>query len=810
MYTRNEKIIPINIEKEMKDSYINYAMSVIVGRALPDVRDGLKPVHRRILFAMNELNLQHSKPYKKSARIVGETLGKYHPHGDVAVYESLVRMVQTFSMRYPLIDGQGNFGSVDGDSAAAMRYTEARFHTIAELMLADIDRDTVDFIPNFDESLQEPLVLPAKIPNLLINGSSGIAVGMATNIPPHNLSEIVDGVIAVIDNPDITAKELMKIIKGPDFPTGGIIRGLSGIRSMFKNGRGILKMYARASIEQQKNNREAIIITEIPYQVNKATLIENIANLVNDKRLEGISNIRDESDKDGLRIVVDLKRDANAQIVLNQLYKNTQMEDSFGVIMLALVDGHPKVLNMKQMLEEYIRHRKEVTIRRIKYELAHAQERAHILEGLRIAVHNLDDVIKIIRKSPSQAEAKTALIAKFDLSQRQAQAILEMPLGKLTGLEIDKLEKEYLELIKTIEMYQSILKSDKKIMDIIKEELVVIRKKYGDERRTEILAEEQDMDIEDLIAEEDVVITVTHGGYIKRLPVSAYRKQKRGGKGVTGMETKEEDFVEDLFVASTHDYMLFFTNVGRVYWLKAHEIPQAGRVTKGKAIVNLLQLSSNEKIQTMINVSSFEKEKNLIMVTKQGVIKKTALEAYSNPRKGGIVAINLDKDDELISVKVTNGQEEIVLATKLGKAIRFPETQIRAMGRTAHGIRGIRLAKGDETIGMEIVKDATTLLTVAQKGFGKRSDFAEYRKQSRGGKGVINLKVTDKNGAVVSIMSVKDTDELMVITQEGMIVRMALKDIRVIGRSTQGVRIISLNGDDKVMSIAKVVAKEDE
>jgi len=808
MYDRNTKIIPVDIEDEMKASYISYAMSVIVGRALPDVRDGLKPVHRRILYVMKELGLEHNKPYKKSARIVGECLGKYHPHGDMAVYDALVRMVQDFSLRYPLIDGQGNFGSIDGDAPAAMRYTEARLAEIAEEMLLDIDKDTVDFVPNFDESLTEPVVLPALLPNLLVNGSSGIAVGMATNIPPHNLSEIVDGIVEVIDNPEIEVEELMKIIKGPDFPTGGFICGTEGLKEAYSTGRGVIKLRAKAMIEKQKSGKEAIVITEIPYQVNKANLIEQIAKLVEEKKIEGISDLRDESDKEGMRIVVELKRDAPSRVILNQLYKHTQMESSFGIIMLALVDNRPRVLSLKEMIQEYIKHRKNVIIRRTNFELEKAKKRAHILEGLKIALANLDKVIKTIRQSKSVGEAKEALMKNFKLTGEQAQAILEMQLQKLTALERQKIDEEYLTLIKNIQLYEAILKSEKKVLEIIKEEVINLKKKYGDERLTEIIPEEEELEIEDLIAEEDVVITISHNGYIKRLPVSAYRRQKRGGKGVSGAELKEEDFIEHLFIASTHDYILFFTNIGKVHWLKVYDIPQAGRTAKGKPIINLLELEQNEKISAFVPVREFKEDEYLIMATKNGLVKKTSLGAFSHPRKGGIIGITLEKNDELIEVELTGGKEEIILATHQGKAIRFSEEEIRDMGRSARGVRGIKLDKNDKVIGMEIVKKDATLLTVTSLGYGKRTPVEEYRCQSRGGKGIINIKVTKKNGEVVGLKTVGDKDEIMIISEAGMLVRCLVKDIRATGRSAQGVRIIRLEDKDRVSSIASIVEEE--
>jgi DNA gyrase subunit A len=809
MYTKGEKIIPIYIEKEMKDSYISYAMSVIVGRALPDVRDGLKPVHRRILYAMKELNLEHNKPYRKSARIVGDTLGKYHPHGDTAVYDALVRMVQDFSLRYPLIDGQGNFGSVDGDTAAAMRYTEARLSSITDWMLQDLEKDTVNFSPNFDESLKEPVILPAALPNLLINGSSGIAVGMATNIPPHNLGEVVEGVKLIIDKPDCDIKELMRIVKGPDFPTGGFICGREGIREAYLTGRGRLKMRAKASVQQMKNGKEAIVVSEIPYQVNKTNLISSIAKLVQERKIEGISDLRDESDKDGMRMVVDLRRGANAEIILNQLFKRTQMEETFGVIMLALVNNQPRVLNLKQLLEYYVKHRKEIIIRRTRFELRKAEERAHIVEGLKIALAHLDKIIKAIRASKTPAVAREALVKKFKLSEKQAQAILEMQLQRLTALERDKIDKEYLELIKKIEQLKSILASEKKVLALIKEEAAQLVQKFGDERRTQVVAEIEDLEIEDLIAEEDVIITITHSGYIKRLPISAYRKQRHGGRGVTGIATREEDFVEHLFLASTHEHILCFTNKGKVHWLKVHEIPQAGRISKGKAIVNLLHLASGEAVSARVPVKEFDPKRFLVLATKQGLIKKTRLDTFRNPRRAGIVAVSLEKDDELIAAALTDGKQEILLASRQGKALRFKEADVRDMGRAAKGVRAIKLGKKDRVIGMEIVRPEATLLTVTEGGFGKRTSFKEYRRQSRAGKGVINIKVTKKNGEVVGLKSVTDHDEVMIITQQGMVVRCPVKHIRTVGRNTLGVHVIRLVKNDKVSTVASVVKKEE-
>lgn len=809
MYTRNEKIVPVYIEEEVKDSYLNYAMSVIVGRALPDARDGLKPVHRRVLFAMRELGLEHNKPYKKSARIVGEILGKYHPHGDVAVYDTLVRMAQDFSLRYPLVDGQGNFGSVDGDAPAAMRYTEARLEAIAEEALVDIEKNTVNFMPNFDASLSEPVVLPALLPNLLINGSSGIAVGMATNIPPHNLSEVADGIIYLLDHPEAEPKDLMKFVKGPDFPTGGIICGKGGIKDAYNTGKGKLTVRAKATIEHQKGGKDLIVVTEIPYQVQKSGLIENIASLVDDKKIEGISDIRDESDKDGMRIVVELKRDIEPQIVLNQLFKHTQLETTFGIIMLALVESRPRVLNLRQIMECYISHRKVIIRRRTQFDLDKAQKRAHILEGLKIALKFIDRIIKVIKTSKSTPAAKENLMKEFELSDLQAQAILEMQLQRLTALERDKIDAEYAEMLKIIETCKAILASEKKIEAIIKDELEKLKEKYGDERRTDIVGEVEELEVEDLIAEEDVVVTISHNGYIKRLPVSSYRKQKRGGKGVTGAEVKEEDFVEHLFVASTKDYLLIFTDKGQAHWLKVYEIPQASRISKGKAVVNLLQVKSDEKISSTIPIKEFSADKYLIMVTKQGLIKKTALDAYSNPRKGGIIGITLEKGDELIEVKLTDGKQEILIGTAQGKAVRFPEVQVRDMGRGAKGVRGINLAKKDYVIAMEVAQKDSGILTVTSLGFAKRTVLKEYRLTRRGGKGVINIKVTDKNGEAVSLKAVSDNDELMVITQNGMFLRCSVKDIRETGRAAQGVRLIKLADKDRVSCVAPVISEEE-
>lgn len=811
LYAMNEKIIPVPIEDEMRDSYIDYAMSVIVGRALPDVRDGLKPVHRRVLFAMNELGLSHSRPYKKSARIVGEVLGKYHPHGDMSVYDTLVRMVQSFSLRYPLVDGQGNFGSVDGDNAAAMRYTEARLAAVSDELLADIDKKTVDFTANFDESLEEPTVLPSKLPNLLVNGSSGIAVGMATNIPPHNLKEISAGIAALIENPAVTVKDLTKVIKGPDFPTGGLILGREGIRNAFETGRGRIVVRAKAVIETHTTKKDAIIISEIPYQVNKANLIQSIARLVEDKKVEGIYDLRDESDRDGMRIVIELKKDSVPQIILNQLYKHTQMQETFGVIMLALVAGQPRVLNLKQMLEYFIEFRVNVVMRRTRFELEKAEKRAHILEGLKIAIANLDKVIKTIRQAKSPEQAKAALIENFKLSDVQAQAILEMQLQRLTALEREKIDEEYLELIKKIESFKAVLKSRKKVLEIVQSESDEIVKKYGDERRTQIVAAEEEMEIEDLIAEEDVLVTLSHAGYIKRIPVSMYRRQHRGGTGVTGASMKDDDdFIEHMVLVSTHDSILFFTNSGRVYWRKAYEIPQASRQARGKALVNLLSLGPGESISSFLQVKEFDDKRFVVMVTKNGVIKKTNLIHYSRPRTTGINAITLRDKDELVACKLTSGSNEMFIATAGGKAIRFSEKQARDMGRTASGVRAINLGKKDEVIAVEIVDKDSTLLSVTELGFGKKTQFKEYRLQSRGGKGIINVKVTAKNGRVVNALAVEEQDEIIVVTTGGMVVRCPVNQIRTSGRNAQGVRLVRLKDNQKIASAARVVEKDDE
>jgi DNA gyrase subunit A len=806
-----EQNIPVNIEDEMRVAYLDYAMSVIIGRALPDVRDGLKPVHRRTLYAMYDIGSVWNKPYKKSARIVGDVIGKYHPHGDVAVYDTIVRMAQDFSMRHPLVDGQGNFGSVDGDAAAAMRYTEIRMSQLAQELLKDIEKETVEFGPNYDDSLKEPLVLPAGFPNLLVNGSSGIAVGMATNIPPHNLGEIIDGIVALIDNPDIGVKELMKYIQGPDFPTAGFIYGRDGIGSAYETGRGIIQMRARAFVEKViKGERESIIIKELPYQVNKARLIEKIAELIRDKKIEGISDIRDESDREGMRIVIELRKGEQAQIILNQLFKQTQMQDSFGVIMIALVNNQPRILNLKEMLFYFVQHRREIVTRRTEFELKKARERAHILEGLKIALEDIDRVIQLIKKSKTPQEARAELILKFNLDEIQANAILDMKLQRLTGLERQKVIDELKELEDTIKRLLFILEHEEEKLKIIKEELKEIKDKYGDMRRTEIIGEVTEFKIEDLIAEEDMVIAVSHTGYIKRNPIGLYRSQKRGGMGVKAMEVKDEDFVEDLFIASTHSYMMFFSNTGKVRLLKVHEIPQAGRAAKGKAIINLLQLQDGERITAMLSVKEFDEKSFLIMVTERGVVNKTPLSGFSNPRSGGLIAINLDQDDQLIAVRQTDGNKNIFLGTKKGQAIQFKEGEVRVIGRGGRGVKGIELEKNDSVVGMEIVVPNSTILTVLEKGYGKRTRIDEYRVQSRGGKGIINIKITEKNGDVVGIRQVFEEDEIMIVSSEGSLIRLKVKGISVIGRNTQGVKLIDLRNESRVVSIAKLEEKEEE
>ena len=802
------KVVPVNLEHEMKNSYIDYAMSVIVARALPDVRDGLKPVHRRILYAMQEAGMGPTKPYKKSARIVGEVLGKYHPHGDSSVYDAIVRMAQDFSMRYMLADGHGNFGSVDGDPAAAMRYTEVRMSRISELMLQDIDKETVDFVPNYDESLKEPSVLPAKFPQLLVNGTSGIAVGMATNIPPHNMGEVIDGTLMLIDHPDATVEELMTVIKGPDFPTAGLILGTDGIKSAYTTGRGVIKMRANARIETLSNGKPRIIVTELPYQVNKARLVESIAQLVRDKEIEGITALNDESDRTGMRIVIDLRRDANANVILNQLYKHTKLQDSFGVIMLALVDGKPQVLNLKQVLHYYIKHQEDVITRRTQYELKKAQERAHILEGLTIALDHLDAVITTIRESRTADIAKAALMEGFSLSDRQAQAILDLRLQRLTGLEREKIEQEYQETLKAIEEYKAILADENRILGIIKDELTEVKKKYGDARRTKLTIDTSELNVEDLIAEEDVVITLTHGGYVKRIPLDTYRRQNRGGKGVKGMATKEKDFVESMLITTTHHTILFFTNRGRVYQLKAYEIAEASRQAKGTAIINLLQLQAGETITAIIQVKEFNPEAYLFFATKKGIVKKTRLVEYQNLHKGGLNAINLDEDDDLIGVKFTSGSHDIILGTKWGMAIAFSEDDVRPMGRVARGVKGIKLNDGDEVIGMDSLRQNSEVLTVTADGLGKRTEAEEYRVQTRGGKGLINLKVTEKSGDVVGLRVVHPDQELLLITTGGIVLRTNISDIRLISRNTTGVKLMTTAEGDQVASIAVLDQKD--
>ncbi len=803
--------IPVNIIDEMRKSYLDYAMSVIIGRALPDARDGLKPVHRRVLFAMSDLGNTYDKPYKKSARIVGDVIGKYHPHGESAVYDTIVRLVQDFSIRYPLIDGQGNFGSIDGDNAAAMRYTEVRMSRLADEMLADIDKETVDFGPNYDDSLQEPLVLPAKFPNLLVNGSSGIAVGMATNIPPHNLNEIINATILLIENPDVTLDELMALVPGPDFPTAGFIYGRAGIRTAYQTGRGIIVMRARAAIEKLLRDREAIIVTEIPYQTNKAKLIERIAELVRDKKLEGVSDLRDESDREGMRIVIELKKEEPAQVVLNNLYKMTPMQSSFGIILLAIVNNQPRVLTLQDTLNCFIEHRKDVVRRRTIFELRKAEARAHILEGLRRALDILDEIITLIRGSKEPAIAKEGLMTQFQFSALQAQAILEMRLQRLTGLEREKIVNEYEETLKLIARLKEILASEKVLKGVIIDELKQLQQAFGDKRRTAIVDEEVEITLEDLIADEDVVITATHSGYIKRTPASLYRTQGRGGKGRIGMTTRDEDFIDHVFVASTHSYLLVFTNRGQVYWLKVYEIPDVGTAGKGKAIVNLVNLSPNEKIADIIAVKDFEADRYVLMATRNGVVKKTALVEYSNPRSSGIIGIYVPDDDELIGCQLTDGSYEVLLATKMGKAIRFSETDVREMGRSARGVIGIRMAEGDTVVSMSAFSGPGQFLTVTEKGFGKRTAVEEYRKQGRGGSGVINVKVGAKNGAVVNTCHVQEESSVMLITAQGKLIQLHAEDIRnTQSRAAVGVKCIELEEGDYVASVTVVAAEESE
>jgi DNA gyrase subunit A len=805
--------ITVNIEDELRKSYMDYAMSVIVGRALPDIRDGLKPVHRRVLFAMHELGNAFNKPYKKSARVVGDVIGKYHPHGDSAVYDTIVRMAQDFAMRYPLVDGQGNFGSLDGDSAAAMRYTEVRMDKLAHELLADLEKETVDFGPNYDDSLQEPLVLPCKFPNLLVNGSEGIAVGMATKIPPHNLGEVIDGLIAIMDDPTFDNEDLFRLIPGPDFPTAGFILGRDGIRQAYETGRGIVHMRARALVEKdRRTSREKIVITEVPYQVNKARLIEKIAELVKTRKIEGISDLRDESDREGVRVVIELKKDVIPEVILNQLYKMTAMQSSFGIIMLAIVNGQPRVLSLREVLEHFIDHRKEIVTRRCIFELRKAEEKAHILEGFKIALENLDEVISIIKQSSSPREAKERLIERFALSDIQAQAILDMRLHRLTGMERDKIMAEYRDILAQIQRLKEILASDVEILNIIKTELLEIKEKFADPRRTEIVDRRGDLSLEDLIVDEDMVVTVSHSGYIKRNAVSLYRSQRRGGKGVTGMRPKEEDFVEQLFIASTHSFVLVFTDAGKVYWLKVHEIPQGGRASRGKAIVNLLQLSSGENVTSILPVKEFIEDRYIIFATQNGIVKKTDLMAYANPRVGGIIALTVDEGDRLVSTRLSDGDMDILLASQSGKAIRFPEKEARAMGRTSRGVRGMQLEGDDRVIGMEVVSDTTaaTLVTVTEKGFGKRTNLDEYRQQGRGGKGIITIKTSERNGQVVDIKLINEDFDLMFITDGGKVLRTRVADLSIIGRNTQGVRLMVLEPGERIVAVAKLAEKDEE
>jgi len=801
----------VNIEDEMKKSYLDYAMSVIIGRAIPDVRDGLKPVHRRILFSMYEMGNRHNKPYKKSARIVGDIIGKYHPHGDVAVYDTLVRMAQDFSLRYMLIDGQGNFGSIDGDPPAAMRYTEIRLARIADEVLADLEKNTVDYVPNYDESLQEPTLLASRIPLLLLNGSSGIAVGMATNIPPHNLNEIINGTIACIKNPDITIEKLMRHIPGPDFPSAGFINGREGIISAYKTGRGIIRMRARALIEKNaRNDRESIIINELPYQVNKATLIEKIADLVRDKKIGGVADLRDESDREGIRVVIDLKRDENSAIILNQLYKFTQMETSFGIIMLAILNGRPHVFNLKEVIEQFIIFRKEIVIRRTQFDLDRAKERAHILEGYIIALKNIDEIIKVIKAAKNSAEAVTKLCPKFSLSEIQAKAILDMKLQRLTGLERAKIDEEYTEVTALIAQLSSILADPQKVLQVIIDELNEIKQRYGDERRTEIVAGTEDIDIEDMIVEEDMIVTISHSGYIKRNAVSLYKSQHRGGRGKVGMGTKEEDFVEKIFIASTHHYLLIFTSAGKVHWLKVYQLPQAGRAAKGKAIVNLVNLAPGEQVSATLPVREFVADKFVVMVTKKGIIKKTELAAYSNPRAGGIIAISIDEGDELVDVQLTMGNQDIFLATRLGMAIRFKEDDVRDTGRTARGVRGISLDKDDDVIGVEIPAEGTFMMTVSENGFGKCTPIEEYRTQSRGGKGTINLKTVSKVGNVSGVLQVQGEENIMLISNAGKVIRLKVQEVPINHRVTQGVKLIELQPEEKLVGVARTTSEAED
>ena len=808
---QNENYAEISIEKEMKKSYLDYAMSVIIGRALPDIRDGLKPVHRRVLYAMRELKNDWNKPYKKSARIVGDVIGKFHPHGDAAVYDTIVRLAQDFSMRYPLVDGQGNFGSIDGDPPAAMRYTEIRMMRLAHEMLEDLEKETVDFVPNYDESLNEPTVLPARIPNLLINGSAGIAVGMATNIPPHNLSEVIVALKALIDNADISINELIKIIPGPDFPTGGIIYGNESIREAYHSGRGAIRIRARIAVEKDKRTqRETLVITELPYQVNKAKLIENIAALIRDKEINGIQYVRDESDREGLRIALGLRKDQIAGVVINQLYKHTRLETSFGIIFLAVVNGRPELLNLKEILQYFVLHRKEIIIRRTRYDLRKAEDQAHILEGLKVALDNLDAVVALIRACKSPSEAKSQLIHKFSLSEKQAQAILEMRLQRLTGLEQEKIQQDYKNTLMDIARFKEILASERLVLNIIKDELTAIQEQFGDQRYTEIVSETKEITIEDMIVEEDMVVTISQRGYIKRNPITLYRNQRRGGKGKTAMGAKEDDFVEHLFIASTHHTFLFFTNLGKVYWCKVYDIPQAGRMSLGKAIVNLLNLEKDEQLTTVLAVPEFKPGYHVLMATKNGVIKKTDLMAFSRPRSGGIIALNLLEDDELIAARITDGTLNVFLGSRKGKAIRFHESDIRPSGRVATGVRGMRLGSGDYIVGMEVLSHGQTLFVVTENGYGKRTSIDEYPVQKRGGKGVISIKTTERNGLVVGILLVSDEDDLMLMTNIGKVIRMPVDSISVISRNTQGVTLMGMDTDERVVGAARLAEKEDE
>jgi DNA gyrase subunit A len=808
---QNQSNAEISIEKEMKKSYLDYAMSVIIGRALPDVRDGLKPVHRRVLYAMRELKNDWNKPYKKSARIVGDVIGKYHPHGDAAVYDAIVRLAQDFSMRYPLVDGQGNFGSIDGDPPAAMRYTEIRMMRLAHEMLEDLEKETVDYVPNYDESLNEPIVLPARIPNLLINGSAGIAVGMATNIPPHNLSEVIMALKTLIDNAGISINELINIIPGPDFPTGGIIYGSDSIRDAYHTGRGTIRMRARIAVEKDKRTqRETLIITELPYQVNKAKLIENIAALIRDKQIEGIQYVRDESDREGMRIALGLRKDQIAGVVINQLYKHTRLEASFGIIFLAVVNGRPELLNLKEILQYFILHRKDIIVRRTRYDLKKAEDQAHILEGLKIALDNLDEVVALIRASKSPSDAKSQLIKQFSLSEKQAQAILEMRLQRLTGLERDKIQQDYKNTLKDIARFKEILASERLVLNIIKDELTAIQEQFGDQRYTEIVSETKEITIEDMIVEEDMVVTISQRGYIKRNPITLYRNQRRGGKGKTAMGTKEDDFVEHLFIASTHHTFLFFTNLGKVYWCKVYDIPQAGRMSLGKAIVNLLNLEKDEQLTTVLAVPEFKPGYHVLMATKNGVVKKTDLMAFSRPRAGGIIALNILEGDELIAARITDGTLNVFLGSHKGKAIRFHESDIRPSGRVTTGVRGMRLGKGDHIVGMEVLSHGQTLFTITENGFGKRTSIDEYPVQKRGGMGVISIKTTERNGLVVSILLVAEEDDLMLMTNIGKVIRMPVKSISVISRNTQGVKLMGMDADERVVGVARLAEKEDE